>query len=111
MGSDNPSVCGSINISSGIVSVVAIKGDDAFRPIGASVSDWAFNKCGQIYFDNYEIISNIEQYDEASVYNYNPDDGFYDALLFVKTTQILGDRDEYIYYNNTWTLTPNENMP
>ena len=61
---------------------------------------------GQIYFDNNEIISDIEQYDEARLYNYNPEDGFYGALLFVKTTQILGDEDEYIYYNNTWTLTP-----
>ena len=87
----------------GFVSVVAIRGDDAMRPIGLSVvSEHCL--CGQIYF-NGERIYRDDYYD--------PDDGVFGNLQFTKTTQRLGDKDqqegnEYIYDNNTWTLTPKQ---
>ena len=105
-GENNPSVCGTISIS-GSVSVVAIRGDDAFRPIGVSNTDSSYSRCGQISFDGNAIIENVN----AGVYTYDPDNGIYGSLQFKKTTQKLGDKDqqagqEHIYDNNTWTLTP-----
>ena len=96
-------ICGDISISSGIVRVVAIRGDDAMRPIGLSgVSEHCL--CGQIYFDGEGIYR--DDY-------YDPDDRVFGNLQFTKTTQRLGDKDqqegdEHIYDNNTWTLTPKQ---
>ena len=104
-----PSVCGDISISNGegFVSVVAIRGDDAFRPIGVSHPRGDYSRCGQIYFDGVPIINEVGATDAS----YDPDNGPYGSLNFTKTTQRLGDNDqqagnEHIYDNNTWTLTP-----
>ena len=100
-------ICGDISISSGIVSVVAIRGDDAMRPIGLScVSEHCL--CGLIYFDGkgIKVVAYVDDY-------YDPDDGVFGNLQFTKTTQKLGDKDqqegnEHVYDNNTWTLTPKQ---
>ena len=100
--------CGDISISLGMgfVSVVAIRGDDAMRPIGLSVGD-EHCLCGQISFDGEGIYVGYE--DDY----YDPVDGIFGDLQFTKTTQRLGDKDqqegnEHIYDNNTWTLTPKQ---
>ena len=102
--STSPSVCGDISISSekGDFRVVAIRGDEAFRPIGISFSSNIFNRCGKIYLDGWPI-------NELNQYNYDPNNGKYGDSFFEKSTQRLGDRDkepgnEHIYDNNTWTL-------
>lgn len=95
------SVCGDITIKSSddiyvFLSVTAIKGPDAFRPIGHSSSDNEKNTCGTIQFG----FSTVYRAGDAP-YSYNPGS---DDLRFEVTTTDLGDPDKD-YLENTWVLT------
>lgn len=87
---------GNISISDGLgfVKVVAVRGDEAIRSIG--ISNGSDNIIGDIIFDGETILY---------PYRDEPEEGTYGSLLFTKSTQKLGDEEESVYYNNTWTLT------
>lgn len=90
------SECGNISITAGpdFVKVVAVRGDEAIRSIG--ISNGSDNIIGEISFDGETILY---------PYRDEPEEGTYGRLQFTKSTQKLGDKEEDVYYNNTWTLT------
>lgn len=96
---DYPSFCGDITIESGegFVSVTAIKGGRAHRPIGASSNEKDCNTCGNITF-NSESINNFGDY-----LGYRPKAGYYDGLILTISSS---DPDDPEKENDTWTLTP-----
>jgi len=95
-----PSVCGDIIIESGegFVSVTAIKGDSALRPIGRSIDYEGYNSCGKIMFNDIWTNSN-----DGDRFSYNPVEGNYNGLILTISSS---DPDDPEKENDTWTLTP-----
>lgn len=93
--SDLESECGNISISDGpdFVKVVAVRGDEAISSIG--ISNRVNSIIGEIIFDGEKIREGVVG---------EPEEGMYGSLQFTKSTQKLGDEDESVYNNNTWTL-------
>ena len=94
------STCGDITIESGegFTSVTAIKGPDAFKPIGCS-STSEDKYCGTIKFGGGEIYQYRPYAPPFMIYN----TGASGLNLEETTTNLGGDAD---YTNNTWVLTP-----
>lgn len=90
------SECGNISISDGpdFIKVVAVRGDEAIRSIG--ISNGLYNIIGDIIFGGVKVYS---------PYNEEPEEGSYGGLKFTISTQKLGDEEESVYNNNTWTIT------
>lgn len=106
--SDIPSSSGNITISwsKDFVSVKAVKGSGALRPIGLSRSGLFYNSCGPITFGGKTIYK--VEYGEESTYR-NIDDGTeYDHLRLSISTTKPENANSYdnSYNDNTWTLTP-----
>ncbi len=105
---DIPSSSGNITISwsKDFVSVKAVKGSGALRPIGLSRSGLFYNSCGPITFGGKTIYK--VEYGEESTYR-NIDDGTeYDHLRLSISTTKPENANSYdnSYNDNTWTLTP-----
>ena len=89
--------CGSITIerSNDFIRVTAIKGHEAYYPIGYSSNDDHWIICGTITFGGHTV------YKEGNPPEKNITDGGY--FTFRETTTDLGD-PEINYTNNTWVL-------
>ena len=92
------SVCGDITIESGegFVSVTAIRGGRAHRPIGISSGYEGYNTCGNITFNGNSIN------DDGDNFNYSPDEGDYGGLILTISSSDPDDPEK----GDTWTLTP-----
>ena len=98
---DYPSACGDIMIEcgEGFVSVTAIRGGAALKPIGVFSNDNNFNTCGNITFGDESINGYGNNYD------YSPGEGNYNGL---RLTISSSDPDDPEKEGDTWTLTPAE---
>ena len=98
--SEYPSACGDIMIESGegFVSVTAIRGGVAYRPIGVFSRRKELNTCGNITFGD-ESINN-----DGNSFDYRPEEGYYEDLIFT----ISSSDPDAPEKGDTWTLTPAE---
>ena len=98
--SEYPSVCGDITIEcgEGFVSVTAIRGGGAYRPIGVFSRRKEINTCGNITFGDESI--NID----GKYFEYIPGEGDYGVLTLTISSSDPDDPEK----EDIWTLTPAE---